>query len=628
MAAFGLRQRTDSTPKGEGEGVMEMDNLVVSFDWEGPGTGSGYPVVTQYITPSTPVIGLQPVGGTNFTGTSFTMEVAASGIGAAGSGLTYAWYQDGTNMVDGFSVSGSATPALTLNPLMATNGGTYYCVVTGAVGGPVQSSNAVLVVNAEPTPPVFTIEPAPFTTNSVGGTVTFDSLATGTGPITYAWFVSNTLGVTEVGTNADLTLTGLTTNYAGTYYVIATGDNGMFQTYSSNAVLVVTGPKSVTIAYLRSLLNPETYQPSDESTFYNITGVITTATNLTTGDTASYYIQDATGGINLFVTEGQDFRPALGDIVTATGTLSTYADNYELDVNEGGTGYTNAIVGSNAPMPTPILLPWGNDTAPLSPFLSTNVEGAVVIITNVYFEDYTEGAIFTNNPGIYTITNNTGESYTVFLSDQDTNLINGKLIPPFALSIAGPLVQDDLSIGITFTVWTNLVLPVPTVAITNPAPGATFAAPATVSIGAAASVLGNVVTNVQFFVNSNLAGASTTVPYNVTATNLAAGSYALTAVATAWGISATSAPVDITVTGTPPTTITNLTAGVGSANGTNSLLLQWSAIPSNSYSIWGTTNLLQPFTNLVSGLVFTNTTGSYTNFGLTNTAEFYEISSP
>ena len=53
--------------------------------------------------------------------------------------------------------------------------------------------------------------------------------------------------------------------------------------------------------------------------------------------------------------------------------------------------------------------------------------------------------------------------------------------------------------------------------------------------------------------------------------------------------------------------------------------MQWSAIPSNSYSIWGTTNLLQPFTNLVSGLVFTNTTGSYTNFGLTNTAEFTRL---
>ena len=162
-------------------------------------------------------------------------------------------------------------------------------------------------------------------------------------------------------------------------------------------------------------------------------------------------------------------------------------------------------------MPTPILLPWGNDTAPLSPFLSTNVEGKVVIITNVLLRGLYGRAIFTNNPGICTITNNTGENYTVFLSDQDTNLINGKLIPPFALSIAGPLVQDDF--GLSNNIY-GLDQPgplrVPTVAITNPAPGATFAAPATVSIGAAASVLGNVVTNVQFFVNSNLAGASTT----------------------------------------------------------------------------------------------------------------------
>jgi hypothetical protein len=542
MAAFGLRQRTDSTPAGEGVGVMELDNLVVSFDWSG--LDSGYPVVTTGITPTNPIIGLQPVGTTNFSGTAYTMEVAASGIGTAGAGLTYAWYQNGAPLSDGNSVTGSATPALTLNPMVATNSGTYYVTVTGAVGGPVQSSNAVVVVNVAITPPDFTVEPAADTTNSQGSSVTFDSLATGTGPITYAWYFSNSFGLTQLAgaTNADLTLTSLATNQSGTYYVVATGGTGL-QTQSSNAVLTVTGPKSVTIGYLRSLINPETEEPSDTTTFFTVTGVNTTATNLTSGDTASYYLQDSTGGINLFVTDGSDFRPALGDEVTATGTLYSYYGNVELDVTEGASGYTNYIVGTNYPQPTPILLPWGNDSAPLSPFLTTNVEGSVVVITNLYFEAYTPGALFNPSASPYTITNNSGEMYSVYLSGQDTNYVTGKPIPAFATSIAGPLWQEDTAgavIGIEFTVYSNQVVPV-----------------------------------------------------------------------------------------TTPTNLGNLAGAVTTAGGTNNVTLTWTAVPTNdTYSVWFTTNLLQPFSNLVSGLVFTNTVGTYTDSGQTNPTKFYEISSP
>ncbi len=541
MAAFGLRQRTDSKPAGEGEGVMEMDNLVVSFDWNGQ--NSGYPVVTTGITATNPVIGLQPVGTTNFSGTPYTMEVAASGIGAAGAGLTYAWYQNGSPLSDGNSVTGSATPALTINPLAATNSGTYYVVVTGALGGPVQSSNAVVLVNIVITAPSFTLEPAAYTTNSQGGAVTFTTEVTGTGPISYAWYFSNSFGLNQLSDDTNfLTLNGLTTNESGAYYVVATGGTGL-QTQSSNAYLTVTGPKSVTIGYLRSLLNPETYAPSDTTTFYTVTGVITTSTNQTTGDTASYYLQDSTGGINLFVTFGSDFRPALGDEVTATGILSTYVDNYELDVSEGTTGYTNYIVGTNYPLPTPILLPWGNDSAPLSPFLSTNVEGSVVMITNLYFENVTNGQLFAAGTD-YTITNNTGETYTVFVSDQDTNYVVGKPIPQFATSIAGPLIQDSALIGVSFTVWSNLVVPV-----------------------------------------------SVVIP--------------------------------------PLTNVGSLSASITGAGGTNNITLIWTAMPSNyTYSVWYSTNLLQSFSNLVSGLVFSNTVGTYIDSNQTSATKFYEISSP
>jgi hypothetical protein len=87
----------------------------------------------------------------------------------------------------------------------------------------------------------------------------------------------------------------------------------------------------------------------------------------------------------------------------------------------------------------------------------------------------------------------------------------------------------------------------PAVTITNPANGAVFAAPANVNIGATATVSSGTVTNVQFFTNGVALGSRQTAPFTLTASNLAAGSYALKAAATAGGISATSSVVNVTV---------------------------------------------------------------------------------
>ena len=81
----------------------------------------------------------------------------------------------------------------------------------------------------------------------------------------------------------------------------------------------------------------------------------------------------------------------------------------------------------------------------------------------------------------------------------------------------------------------------------GPASGAVFAAPANVKIAADATVSGGSVTNVAFFGNSIGLGSARIAPFSITASNLAAGSYSLTAVATAGGVSTTSSVVNITV---------------------------------------------------------------------------------
>ncbi len=111
--------------------------------------------------------------------------------------------------------------------------------------------------------------------------------------------------------------------------------------------------------------------------------------------------------------------------------------------------------------------------------------------------------------------------------------------------------------GMVGSITVNAVAPPPkpTVSITNPVNGAVFAAPLNLPMAADASVSSGTVTNVVFLNGSTVLGAVTAPPFSVTADGLGAGSYALTAVATAGGISTTSAVVHVTVV-TPSATDT------------------------------------------------------------------------
>jgi hypothetical protein len=463
MAAFGLRQR-------ENEGVLTLGNLEVSFDYNV--AGSGYAAVTAGLTPAKPVIGFQPPGVTNYSGNSFLTEVAASGIGAPGVGLSYSWYQNGellTNGADGGTIEGATNAALAISDLNSTNAGTYYVIVSNSAGM-TQSSNVIVSVNSTPTAPFFTSFSPVNATNSLGTSVTFTGAAAGTGPLSYAWELNGSPlsdnGSTIIGSQTpSLTLSTLVTNEAGTYTLVVTG--GTSEQASTNAYLTVVPPASVSIGYLRTLLNPTTYTADDTVDNFTVTGVITTFTNLTSGNTASYYLQDSTGGLNLFLTDGSTFRPMAGDVVTATGTLSVYADNFELDVTYGGAVQTALIltnsdgsIRTNA-LPNPIILPWGYIAANQN-YVETNIEGSRVMLTNVFFE--TPGVLFSNGV-IYAVTNNTGQTFNIYLSDQDTNL-NNVMVPAFAYSVTAPLVQDDTTFELDLTDVSEIVSappPAPTV---------------------------------------------------------------------------------------------------------------------------------------------------------------------
>ena len=88
----------------------------------------------------------------------------------------------------------------------------------------------------------------------------------------------------------------------------------------------------------------------------------------------------------------------------------------------------------------------------------------------------------------------------------------------------------------------------PSSSITSPTGGSRFTAPATVTVNASAGDLDGTVAQVAFFANGQPIGTDTTAPFSVSWTNVAAGTYSLTARATDnQGASTTSAAVSMTV---------------------------------------------------------------------------------
>jgi len=88
----------------------------------------------------------------------------------------------------------------------------------------------------------------------------------------------------------------------------------------------------------------------------------------------------------------------------------------------------------------------------------------------------------------------------------------------------------------------------PSISISSPAGGATFTEPANIPIVANATDNDGTVTRVDFFSGMTLLGTATNNPFTFTWTNVAAGSYSLTARATDnRGGTGTSNPVSVTV---------------------------------------------------------------------------------
>jgi hypothetical protein len=109
----------------------------------------------------------------------------------------------------------------------------------------------------------------------------------------------------------------------------------------------------------------------------------------------------------------------------------------------------------------------------------------------------------------------------------------------------------------------------PTVTLTQPGAGSSGTAPATFNLAATAATGSGTITKVDFYAGATLIGTDTTAPYTRTWSNVAVGTYALTAVATnSAGLTATSGSVTVFVVAAPPPAPPSVTMTSPSAGST------------------------------------------------------------
>lgn len=180
------------------------------------------------VTGIPPSIVSNPLSQSVTAGGNVTLTVSVSGSPT----LSYQWRKNGVVL------SGATTPTLALVNVQSANAGSYDVVVSNANGTATSAAATLAVVDAAPS---FTSQPVSRTA-AIGSTQSLSVTATGTAPISYAWYKDGTAlsdgGIVSGTASAQLTLAGISAADAGSYTAVAT--NSLGSATSSAATLTVT----------------------------------------------------------------------------------------------------------------------------------------------------------------------------------------------------------------------------------------------------------------------------------------------------------------------------------------------------------------------------------------------------
>jgi hypothetical protein len=319
-----------------------------------------------------------------------------------------------------------------INPSVGTHN--IYASITNGAGSNA-TRVAVLTVSSQPISPVITNQPTSVAVN-VGDTANFTVVAGGVPAPAYQWKVvqggttNNVSGPNVSGTTTpSLTLTSVSTNQAGQYFVTITNTAGL--TNSALATLTVIPPPFTNVAYLRTLQDPVTWAATNTTSLFVIQGIVTTWTNMTasTRDT-EFYVQDSTAGIAIFWL-GADPKtnlPPAGALVRVTGPMANFNGLLEVQPVFTNALHSVTIISTNNPLPAPQPLPFDPNVTASIPTMEM-LEGSYFVASNVTLASgttFTSGVneSVTNNvhhvltAGMFSLsfTNEAGQTFTLFIN--------------------------------------------------------------------------------------------------------------------------------------------------------------------------------------------------------------------
>ena len=228
--------------------------------------------------------------------------------------MYYQWYKDGS------VINGATSSSYTILSVLGSSAGNYYVKVSNA-GGWVLSDNATLNVDA---PPGIITQPRSQTV-ILGQNASLSVVASGTGPLSYQWFL-NGVSVGATGTNATLSLLGVTTNQAGGYTAVMA--NSMGSITSQVATLTVIVPPTITT------------QPQSLVVIQAQKATFSVVASGTAPFTYQWYFNGYVVGNN--------------QTLTVSGAQPNKAGNYTVVVSNSGGSVTSAVATLTVLMPPTI----------------------------------------------------------------------------------------------------------------------------------------------------------------------------------------------------------------------------------------------------------------------------------
>lgn len=536
---------------------------------------------TNYITVTNaaPTANITPGGPTTFCNGGNVVLAANTG-----SGLTYQWKKNGTN------ISGA-----TLSSYTATTTGTYTVAVTNTCS--TVTSSGVSVTVGSSTPATVT-----GSTTFCAGSSNFINANTGTG-ISYQWYRN---GVLQPGATA----TSFNANSNGTYYVIETSSCGT----SQSNILVVTqiNNPNATISYNTPLafcapgnviLTSNTFsgiQYQWQKNSVDIAGA--TQQNFTVTTNGSYRVkQTANGCIKYSSAVTTTTATSVGASISANGPLTfcsggsvtLYVNNatpgYAYQWKKNGTNITNATQNNYTAATS------GTYTCTVTASCGTATSNSMVVSTGSITATVTpSGTVSICTGATASLSSNTGTGYNYQWK------LNGINISNATLSTYNATAAGNYSVAITSPCG-NATSAATTVNISAISAAMSPSGTVTICAGLAQSFNANSGYNYsyQWYRNGVAQAGATSQVYS----NSSYGSYTVR-VSQGGACSATSAVTVLSVTNNPvptltpqgPLTFCNGQSVALSSNSFTGVAFQWQK---NSIDISGAT--LQNYTATASG---------------------------